>query len=256
MSGSTAARYEKEKRNAGAMNIALIIAGGSGSRMGQDIPKQFINVYDKPIIVYTLESFQKHPEIDAIEVVCIDGWHDVLWAYAKQFGIEKLKWVVSNGDTAQESIRNGLLGLRGQCNEDDIIIIHDGIRPMVDEFVLSDIIIKCKKYGNAVAALPYNEQIFVVDDEVSTTRYIPRETLRRVSTPQGYTYGKLIWAYEKAFAEQIGIQGGTYANTLMVELGERLFFAAGSEKNIKLTTKDDLELFKAYMKMERDNWLK
>ena len=78
MSGSTAARYEKEKRNAGAMNIALIIAGGSGSRMGQDIPKQFINVYDKPIIVYTLESFQKHPEIDAIEVVCIDGWHDVL----------------------------------------------------------------------------------------------------------------------------------------------------------------------------------
>ena len=116
MSGSTAARYEKEKRNAGAMNIALIIAGGSGSRMGQDIPKQFINVYDKPIIVYTLESFQKHPEIDAIEVVCIDGWHDVLWAYAKQFGIEKLKWVVSNGDTAQESIRNGLLGLRGQCN--------------------------------------------------------------------------------------------------------------------------------------------
>ena len=127
------------------MNIALIIAGGSGSRMGQDIPKQFINVYDKPIIVYTLESFQKHPEIDAIEVVCIDGWHDVLWAYAKQFGIEKLKWVVSNGYTAQESIRNGLLGFRGQCNEDDIIIIHDGIRPIVDDFVLSEIILKCKK---------------------------------------------------------------------------------------------------------------
>lgn len=238
------------------MNIALIIAGGSGSRMGQDIPKQFINVYDKPVIVYTLESFQKHPEIDAIEVVCIDGWHDVLRAYAKQFGIEKLKWVVSNGNTAQESIRNGLLGLKGQCKEADIIIIHDGIRPMVDEFVLSDIIIKCKKYGNAVTALPYNEQIFVADDEVSTTKYIPRESLRRVSTPQGYTYGKLTWAYEKAFAEQIGIQGGTYANTLMVELGERLYFAAGSEKNIKLTTKDDLELFKAYMKMERDNWLK
>lgn len=238
------------------MNIAVIIAGGSGSRMGQDIPKQFINVYDKPVIIYTLEGFQKHPEIDAIEVVCIDGWHDVLWAYAKQFGIDKLKWVVSNGETAQESIRNGLLGLKDICREDDVVIIHDGIRPMVDEFVLSDVIIKCKEHGNAVTSLPYNEQIFVVDDEASTTKYIPRETLRRVSTPQAYTYGKLAWAYEKAFSENVGIQGGTYANTLMVELGERLYFAVGSEKNIKLTTRDDLELFKAYMKMEKDNWLK
>lgn len=238
------------------MNIAVIIAGGSGSRMGQDIPKQFINVYDKPVIIYTLESFQKHPEIDAIEVVCINGWHDVLWAYAKQFGIDKLKWVVPNGNTAQESIRNGLLSLKGLCQETDIVVIHDGIRPMVDGFVLSDVIEKCRKYGNAVTSLPYNEQIFVADNEVSTTRYIPRETLRRVSTPQAYTYGKLAWAYEKAFAGNIGIQGGTYANTLMVELGERLYFAAGSERNIKLTTKDDLELFKAYMKMEKDNWLK
>lgn len=238
------------------MNTAIIIAGGSGSRMGQDIPKQFINVYDKPVLIYTLEGFQKHPEIDAIEVVCIDGWHDVLWAYAKQFGIDKLQWVVPNGSTAQESIRNGLIGLKEYCKEDDIVIVHDGIRPMVDEYVLSDIIIKCKKYGNAVTALPYNEQIFVADDEESTTKYIPRETLRRVSTPQAYTYGKLFRAYEKAFSEQIGIQAGTYANTLMVELGERLYFAAGSEKNIKLTTKDDLELFKAYMKMERDRWLK
>lgn len=238
------------------MNVAVIIAGGSGSRMRQDIPKQFINVYDKPVIIYTLETFQKHPEIDAIEVVCIDGWHDVLRAYAKQFGVDKLRWVVSNGSTAQESIRNGLLGLRNDCKEKDIVIIHDGIRPMVDEFVLSDIIIKCKQYGNAVTSLPYNEQIFVADDERSTTKYIPRETLRRVSTPQAYTYQKLSWAYETAFSQQIGIQAGTYANTLMVELGERLYFAAGSEKNIKLTTKDDLELFKAYLKMERDNWLK
>ena len=238
------------------MNVAVIIAGGSGSRMGQDIPKQFINVYDKPVIIYTLEGFQNHPEIDAIEVVCIEGWHDVLWAYAKQFGIDKLKWIVPNGATAQESIRNGLEGLKDVCKEDDIVIIHDGIRPMVEDFVLSDIIVKCKEHGNAVTSLPYNEQIFVIDDEDSTVQYIPRETLRRVSTPQAYTYGKLSWAYKKAFAEGIGIQGGTYANTLMVELGERLYFAAGSEKNIKLTTKDDLELFKAYMKMDRDSWLK
>lgn len=238
------------------MNIGLIIAGGHGNRMGQDIPKQFINVYDKPVLIYTLEGFQRHPEIDAIAVVCLEGWHDMLWAYARQFEIEKLKWVIPNGETAQESIRNGVDALRDKCAEDDIIIVHDGIRPMVEDFVLSDVIIKCRQYGNAVSSLPYNEQIFIADDKVSTVKYIPRETLRRVVTPQAYRYGKLAWAYHKAFEENIGIQGGTYANTLMVDLGERLYFAAGSEKNIKLTTKDDLELFKAYMKMEKDKWLK
>lgn len=238
------------------MNIALIIAGGSGSRMGQDIPKQFINVYDKPVLFYTLAGFQEHPMIDAIEVVCIDGWHEVLWAYAKQFNIDKLRWVISGGTTGQESIRNGVYNLEDKCKEDDIIIIHDGIRPLVDETVLTDVIEKCQQYGNAVTSMPYNEQIFLMDDEVSTIKYIPRETLRRVSTPQAYKFGKLDWAYHEAFTKNIGIYGSSYTNTMMVELGERLYFAKGSDKNIKLTTKDDLELFKAYLKMDKDQWLK
>lgn len=238
------------------MNIAIIIAGGNGHRMKQEIPKQFLNVYDKPVIIYTLEGFQKHPEVDAIEVVCLEGWHDVLRAYARQFNIDKLNWIVNGGSTAQESIRNGVFELKNTCKPDDIVIIHDGIRPMVDSDVLSDLIVKCKEYGNAVSSLPYNEQIFIADDNISTTRYIPRDTLRRVSTPQAYRYEKILWAYEKAFSEGIGIHNSSYANTLMVDLGERLYFAAGSEKNIKLTTKDDFELFKAYIKMEKDTWLK
>ena len=238
------------------MNIAIIIAGGSGSRMGQDIPKQFINVYDKPILIYTLEGFQKHPLIDAIEVVCIEGWQDVLWAYSKQFNIDKLKWVVEGGDFGQESIRNGVYNLEGKIDNDDIVVIHDGIRPLVDETVLTDVIMKCKKYGNAVTSLPYNEQIFVVDDEKSTTKYIPRETLRRVSTPQAYKFAKLDEKYHEAFEKEIGIYGSHYTNTMMVELGERLYIANGSDKNIKLTTKDDLEMFKAYLKTDKDNWLK
>ena len=238
------------------MNVAVIIAGGSGSRMGQDIPKQFINVYDKPVLVYTLEGFQKHPQIDAILVVCIDGWHDVVRAYAKQFMVNKLKWVVSGGNSGQESIRNGVYALEGICSDDDIVIIHDGIRPLVDPSVLADVIEKCEQYGNGVTSMPYNEQIFIRDDEISTVRYIPRETLRRVQTPQAYRFGKLDWAYHKAFEEGIGIHGSSYTNTMMVELGERLYFAAGSDKNIKLTTRDDLEMFKAYLKMDKDNWLK
>jgi 2-C-methyl-D-erythritol 4-phosphate cytidylyltransferase len=123
----------------------------------------------------------------------------------------------------------------------------------VDGWVLTDVIVKCQQYGNAVSSLPYNEQIFIIDDEISTTKYIPRETLRRVVTPQAYRFGKLLRAYQKAFAEDIGINGSHYANTMMTELGERLYFAAGSEKNIKLTTQDDLKLFKAYLRSNKDN---
>lgn len=238
------------------MNIAIIIAGGCGSRMGQDIPKQFLNVNDKPILIYTLESFQKHQDVDAIEVVCIDGWHDVLRAYAEQFNITKLKWIVSGGSTGQESIRNGVYNLENICKPDDCIIIHDGIRPLVDDTVLADVIKKCYEYGNAVTAMPYNEQIFIKDDECSTINYIPRETIMRVSTPQAYRFDKLLWAYREAFKSKVGIYGSSYTNTMMVELGERLYFAKGSDRNIKLTNKDDLELFKAYLSMEKASWLK
>ncbi len=239
-------------------NIAIIIAGGSGSRMGQNIPKQFINVYDKPVLIYTLESFQRHPMIDAIEVVCIDGWDQILQAYANQFNITKLQWIVSGGNSAQESIRNGVYNLEGKVKDDDIIIIHDGIRPMIDDSVLTDVIEKAREYGNAVTSMPYNEQIFVVskEDESTTTQFIPRETLRRVSTPQAYRYDLLNSKYHEAFKKEIGIYGSHYTNTMMVELGVRLHFAKGSDKNIKLTTKDDLELFKGYMTKDEDKWLK
>jgi len=240
------------------MNIAIIIAGGSGNRMGQDIPKQFINVYDKPVLIYTLEGFQRHPMVDAIEVVCIDGWENVVWAYAKQFNIDKLKWIVKGGNSGQESIRNGVYNLEDKCSPEDIIIIHDGIRPLVEPAVLTDVISQATKLGNAVTSMPYNEQIFIVDSEdpSTTTKFIPRETLRRVSTPQAYRFDLLDEKYHEAFEKEIGIYGSHYTNTMMVELGVRLHFAAGSDKNIKLTTKDDLEMFKGYLSREKDTWLK
>ena len=232
------------------MNIAIIIAGGVGNRMGQSIPKQFINVSDKPILMYTLEGFEKHPMVDAIEVVCIEGWENVVWSYAKQYNITKLKWIVKGGASGQESIRNGVFNLEDKCSKDDVIIIHDGIRPLVDAEVLTDVINKAGIYGNAVTSLPYNEQIFVVskDDEKTTTQFIPRETLRRVSTPQAYQFELLDSKYHEAFEKGIGIYGSHYTNTMMVELGVRLYFAAGSDKNIKLTTPDDLEMFKGYLR--------
>lgn len=230
------------------MNIAIIIAGGVGSRMGKDIPKQFIEVKEKPILAYTLEGFQKHPLIDAIEVVCIDGWEDDVWAYVDQYGITKLKWITKGGTSGQESIRNGVYNLKEKCSPDDNIIIHDGIRPLVEDFVLDDIIEKCNEYGNGVTSMPYNEQIFLVDDDISTVKYIPRETLRRVATPQAYKYQLLDEKYHEAFEKEIGIYGSSYTNTMMVELGVRLYFAKGSDRNLKLTTPGDLEIFEAMLK--------
>jgi 2-C-methyl-D-erythritol 4-phosphate cytidylyltransferase len=217
--------------------------------MGLDVPKQFALVDDKPVIIYTLEAFETHPSIDSIGVVCIDGWHEILRDYAAMWGITKLDWVISGGASAQESIHNGVLHLDGLCQSDDIVVIHDGIRPLVEKAVISDVLAMCTKYGNGVAALPYNEQIFQLDveDPYSTVSYIPRDNLRRVATPQAYHYGILSERYREAFEKNIGIGPSSYTNTMMVDLGERLYFATGSDKNIKLTTPDDLSLFRALL---------
>ena len=227
------------------MNIAIVIAGGVGSRMGANLPKQFIKVKGKPVLAYTLQSFQSHPLVDAIEVVCIDGWQDDVWAYKEKYGIDKLKWITTGGASGQESIRNGVYNLKDKVNPNDNIIIHDGIRPLIDKTVVNDILDKCNEYGNGVTSMPYNEQIFLVDDEISTIKYIPRETLRRVATPQAYKYALLDEKYHEAFEKKIGIYGSSYTNTMMVELGVRLYFAKGSDKNIKLTTPGDLQIFEA-----------
>lgn len=228
-------------------NIAVIIAGGSGKRMGLDIPKQFININNKPVIIYTLESFEQHPQIDAIEVVCIQGWEKTLKSYIKEYNITKVKWIVKGGETGQESIRNGIFNLEGKVSDNDNIIIHDGVRPMIDAEIISDVIVKCNLYGNGVSSMPYNEQIFLKDDEESTRKYIPRETLRRVVTPQAYKFKIVDEAYHEAFQKNIGISNSSYTNTMMTELGYKLYFAAGSDRNIKLTTKDNLDIFKAML---------
>lgn len=231
------------------MTVALIIAGGVGSRMGADIPKQFVLVEGKPVLFYTLESFERHSAIDAIELVLLDGWENDVVAWKKQYGITKLKWIVKGGASGQESIRNGVFGLEGKCRKDDIVIIHDGIRPLVDTAVLDDVILKAKQYGNGVTSMPYNEQIFLVDENDSTVthKFIPRESIRRVATPQAYRFDVIDKAYHDAFEKKIGIFGSSYANTMMVDLGHELHFAAGSDKNLKLTTPGDLEIFRAYL---------
>ncbi len=235
-------------------NIGLLIAGGTGNRMHQDIPKQFLTVYERPVIVYTLEAFQNHPEIDAIGVVCIEGWEQVLWAYAKQFNITKLKYVMPGGKNGQDSIRNGVYELEKYYGPEDIVLIHDAIRPMVSAEIISDCISKTKKYGNAITVIPCAEAMLQTEDGTVSKGSYPRDRLKRTQTPQGFALGKICDLHRRAL--EAGITNSVASCTLMIEMGEQVHFSSGSEKNIKLTTIEDIDIFKALLKAKRSDWLK
>lgn len=237
------------------MVVALLTAAGIGTRMGQDIPKQFMHVDNKPIIIHTMEAFQNHPGIDAILVVTLFSWMDVLKAYASQFNITKLRWVVPGGTTGQESIQNGLERLSKELSDDDIVMIHDGNRCMVSGEIISNSLATFKAHGSAVAAIPCVEAVFrSEDDGASSTISIPREQLYRTQTPHTYTLGKLLWAHDEA--KKKGIANTAASCTLMQQLGEVVYFSKGSEENLKITTVEDMMIFKALLHTKKDGWLK
>lgn len=236
------------------MNIALLTAAGSGTRMHQDIPKQFIHVDNKPVIIHTMEAFQKHPSIDAIIVVTLESWTEVLWAYAKQFNITKLKWVVAGGETGQESIRNGLNKIVDEVGEDVVVMVHDGNRPLISSEVISNSLATFAKYGSAVAVIPCTEVVFESDDGISSMVSTPRERLFRTQTPHTYRLAELLEAHKKA--EELGINNTAASCMLMKELGKTTYFSRGSEENLKITTVEDLKIFKALLHTRQESWLK
>ena len=229
------------------MNFVLITAGGIGSRMHMEIPKQFLNVYDKPIIIYTLEAFQKHPNIDGIGVVCLEGWQDILNAYIKQFGITKVKWIVKGGATGQESIRNGLNRLAEDCDDNDTVLVHDGNRPLVTQETISDCIIKCHQYGSAVTIIPCTTSVLQkskMEDRESNIA-LDRDMLAMTQTPHAFPFKKLWWAHQEA--EKRGITNSVASHALLIDLGETIHFSLGNETNIKITNTNDLKIFKALL---------
>lgn len=234
--------------------IALIIAGGAGNRMRQDIPKQFLTVNEKPVIVYTLEAFEHHPQIDAIAVVCIEGWNQVLQAYAKQFNITKLKHIVPGGKNGQDSIRNGVMELEKHYGRDDIVLIHDAIRPMVSEEIIDDNIRVAKIHGNAITVIPCAEAMLQTEDGAVSSGSYPRDRLKRTQTPQAFHIGQICDLHRRAL--EAGITNSVASCTLMIEMGEQVYFSAGSEKNVKLTTLEDIDIFKALLSAKRSEWLK
>lgn len=236
------------------MNVALLTAAGSGTRMHQDIPKQFIHVDNKPVIIHTMEAFQNHPSIDAIIVVTIDSWSAVLWAYAKQFNITKLKWVVPGGQTGQGSILNGLMELKNYLTDQDVVMVHDGNRPLISSEIISDSLATFSKYGSAVAVIPCTEVVFESEDGRTSCVSTEREKLFRTQTPHTYKLGDLLDAHTEA--QKRGIMNTAASCMLMKELGKITYFSKGSEENLKITTTDDLKIFKALLHTRQDNWIK
>ena len=235
-------------------NIALIIAGGIGERMHQDIPKQFLSVNDKPVIVYTMEVFQNHPDIDAIYISCLAGWHEILKAYIKQFNISKAVRIINGGVNGQDSIRNGVYAIAEQYQLDDLIMVHDAIRPMLSADIISDNIVKCKKYGNAITVIPCMEAMLKSEDEFESQESILRNSLFRAQTPQTLSVGDAVALHKEALEK--GITNSVATCTLLLELGKKVYFAKGSELNIKITTPDDITIFKALLSIQNSPWLK
>ena len=231
------------------MNYALIIAGGSGNRMGQDIPKQFMHVDNCPIIIHTMRAFQQHADIHGIAVVCLAGWETVVQSYANQFCIDKLKWIFPGGSNGQESIHNGIYGLKeAGCQDDDLVLIHDAVRPLLSQDIISSNIATCQQYGYAITGIKCREAILESEDGFASTTSIPRDKLVRTQTPQTFRYDLCLRAYSIMMSSPERKEGVT-DDAMAVErfTDTKVKLVMGDYRNIKVTTKEDLAAAETYL---------
>lgn len=235
------------------MNTALILAAGTDTRFQMDVPKQFVNVNNRPMIVYTLERFQQHPDIDEIVVVCLDGWQEMVRVYGKQFHITKLKAILPGGENAQQSAYLGLQYMHEQLQmkKGDIVVIHDAIRPMVSERLITNSMQMCRKCGMGVAAIYVMDAIMRTEDGKSGFASINRNEIMKIQTPQSFDFAYIWSMHNRAIAEG---RTGFWDNTgMLTSLGEKIYFSEGSDLNMKVNSTEDVAMFKALYKMAQNN---
>lgn len=230
------------------MNTALILAGGVDKRFKMDIPKQFVNVNNRPIIVYTLEIFQKHLDIDEIFVTCLDGWQEMVRVYGRQFNISKLREIITGGKDAQESTYRGLRLMKDRMGKGDIVIVHDAIRPLVSERIISDSIRMCQKKGMGVAATYIMDNIMHSWDGKEGYKSINRQEIMKVQTPQAFDF-KLLWDMHNRAIEEKCL-GAWDNSSMLTRLGEKVYFSEGSDLNLKINVTEDVEMFRALYRMK------
>ncbi len=232
------------------MTYLILLAGGIGNRLGAGIPKQFVNVLGKPVIAYTMQKYQEHPEIDGIELVCVDGYQDELRKIADNHHISKVIKIVKGGSEYEHSIMNGVEGLKGLAKPDDVVIIHWAASPFVTNEIISDNIQVCKEKGNAMSACPAYLLYGSNDGELSNQN-INRETIKILSAPQSFLYKNIVNIYKEVEKRNLFESVEAHTTAFMTALGIPIYFSKGSQSNIKITTKEDLELFTGYVLFQK-----
>lgn len=244
---------EENKVGQKEKNIAIILAGGVGSRVGAGKPKQFIEVEGKPVIAYTIEKFQKHQCIDAIEIVCVKEYKAYLKEIVKRYDFNKVKWIVKGGDSFQKSVMSGVYHLKDRISEDDIVLIHYAASPFVEEDIITDAIEVCREKGNCVSATPMFLLMGSNDDGKKSTKWIDRDKIMGLNSPQTFRYGYVKQLYDEAIQKKIIDTVEPHTTSLMYKMGRTIYFSKGNQTNIKITTKEDLGLFEGYvLKKKRD----
>lgn len=235
------------------MNIAVIFAGGVGSRMhSKEKPKQFLEMYNKPIIIHTIEYFEKHQMIDAIAVVCVEDWIPFFNDLLYKFRIEKVKKVVPGGETGQLSIYNGLKAAQEIAREEKaIVLIHDGVRPLINEKIITDNIESVLKYGSAITTAVVKETLLVINEGTSTIDYVPsRKNSRVARAPQSFWLKDIISAHERSLSE--GETNCIDSCTMMQKYGYELHLVDGPCENIKITTPEDFYMMRAILEAKEN----
>ena len=225
------------------MNNVLIFAGGTGSRMNsRSRPKQFLQFYGKELIVHTLENFQNHPEIDSIVVVCVLEWIPYLEKLVKKYELDKVRKIVAGGNSGQESIYNGLVALNTFSTTEDVVLVHDGVRPFVTENLISECIAKVKEYGSEITVTPSIETVIEIQGQ-RVESITDRSKCYHAKAPQCFRFGDLYGTHNKAIED--GNTNMIDSATLMHHYGYELYTVQGNFDNIKITTPADFYTFKA-----------
>ena len=244
-------RVKESKKNwSGIMNVALILAGGSGTRMGAEVPKQFIKIKGKPIIAYTLEILEKNHYIDAVEIVCVHGFEEHLQEIIAEYDLKKVRWICEGGPTFSMSVFNGLKNLRNEVSSDDLLMIHMSVSPFVGDDIIEDAFRVAREKGNSISENPCLLCMGSHDNDEYSTKSVIRETVTGLNTPQTFRYGELLGLYDRAEAEGVLEDIEPHTTSLYYYYEKPLFFSKGSQMNIKITNQDDLDLFEAFCTMK------
>ena len=225
-------------------NVAIIFAGGTGQRMNTRVkPKQFLELHGKPIIIYTLEHFEHSELIDGIVIVCLSEWIDYCWKMVKKFGLEKVVSIVPGGDTGFKSRLAGVIEASKHFSPDSIALMHDGVRPLIDEKTISDNIASVKEYGSAITTAPAQETIAIKTEDGTVGEIFDRSKCEIAKAPQSFYLGDMLKVHNQAV--QDGVDDCIDTAFLMQEYGHSLHTVKGLPENIKITTPADFYIFRA-----------